>query len=112
MARDRKEIAYGSNKRERTLVSQEKQEQDPLQPYEWLDYGEWVTLSSEKREEISTHNTKIEKAAELLAKMGWSDGRWKKKPKPTNNPANRYREAVNAKNKKKVGQRYTTNKTR
>jgi hypothetical protein len=76
MARDRKEIAYGSNKRERTLLSQEKQSQDPLQPYAWLNYGEWAALSSEMREEMSTHNTKIEKAAKLLAKMGWSDGRW------------------------------------
>ena len=39
MARDRKEIAYGSNKRERTLLTDNDSLQDPLQPYEWLSHG-------------------------------------------------------------------------
>ena len=76
MARDRKEIAYGSNKRERTLLTDDNKVQDPLQPYELLSYDEWAALSVEKREEMSAHNTRIEKAADSLAKMGWAKGRW------------------------------------
>ena len=94
MARDRKEIAYGSNKRDRTLLSDDKKEQDPLQPYEWLSYDEWSALSSERREEMSAHNTRIEKAAESLAKMGWTEGRWKKKTKPSDSLAQKYLTAI------------------
>ena len=111
MARDRKEIAYGSNKRERTLLTDDNKLQDPLQPYEWLSYDEWAALSAEKREEMSAHNAKIEKAADLLAKMGWAEGRWKKKFKPADTPAQGYLTAVK-KEKRKVGQQYTNKKTR
>ena len=89
MARDRKEIAYGGNKRERTLLSDDNKSQDPLQPYEWLSYDEWAALSAERREKMSEHNTRIEKAGDALAKMGWSEGRWKKKVKPSDTPAQR-----------------------
>jgi hypothetical protein len=51
IARDRKEIAYGGNKRERTLLTHDNDIKDPLQPYEWLNYDEWAGLSTEKREE-------------------------------------------------------------
>ena len=80
IARDRKEIAYSGAKRDRTLLSDSSKTQDPLQPYEWLNYEEWSALSAETREEMSAHNSKIEKAADSLAKMGWSEGRWKKNP--------------------------------
>ena len=80
MARDRKEIAYGSNKRERTLLTDDNKLQDPLQPYEWLSYDEWAALSVEKREEMSEHNTSIEKAADVLAKMGEQKDDGKKGP--------------------------------
>ena len=100
IARDRKEIAYGGNKRERTLLTQGKDTKDPLQPYEWLNYDEWAGLSTEERETMSAHNSKIEKAADSLAKMGWSEGRWKKKSKSSDTPAQRYLTAVKEKRKK------------
>ena len=110
MARDRKEIAYGSNKRERTLMTNENNVKDPLQPYEWLSYDDWAALSAERKEEMSAHNAKIEKAAELLEKMGWSEGRWKKKVKPSDTPAQRYLTAV--KEKTKMGTQHEIKKTR
>ena len=73
---------------------------DPLQPYEWLNYDEWAGLSTEERETMSAHNSKIEKAADALAKMGWSEGRWKKKSKSSDTPAQRYLTAVKEKRKK------------
>ena len=100
MARDRKKIAYGSHKRERTLLSDDSKAQDPLQPYEWLSYDEWAALSAEKRETMSEHNTRIEKAADVLAKMGWAEGRWKKRFKTTDTPAQRYLTAVKKKKEK------------
>ena len=80
IARDRKEIAYNNgHKRDRALLSDDSKIRDPLQPYEWLSYDEWSALSAERREQMSDHNTRIEKAGDALAKMGWSEGRWKKK---------------------------------
>ena len=73
IARDRREIAYGVHKRERTLLSDDNKSQDPLQPYEWLSYDEWAALPAGKREIMSEHNTRIEKAADVLAKMGWAE---------------------------------------
>ena len=100
MARDRKEIAYGSNKRERTLLTDNDSLQDPLQPYEWLSHEEWVALSAEKKENMSEHNNRIEKAGDSLAKMGWCDGRWKRRNKPPDTPVQRYLSAVKEKRKK------------
>ena len=100
MARDRKEIAFGNHKKERTLLSDDSKGQDPLQPYEWLSYDEWAALSAETREKMSEHNTRIQKAGDALAKMGWAEGRWRKKTKPSDNPAQRYLTAVKEKRKK------------
>ena len=100
IARDRKEIAYGGAKRDRTLLSNDNKSQDPLQPYEWLSYDEWAALSAERREKMSEHNTRIQKAGDELAKMGWAEGRWKKRNKPSDNPAQRYLTAVKERKKK------------
>ena len=65
-----------------------------------MNYDEWAALSAETREKMSDHNTRIQKAGDALAKMGWAEGRWRKKTKPSDNPAQRYLTAVKEKRKK------------
>ena len=65
-----------------------------------MSHEEWAALSTEKKENMSEHNNRIEKAGDSLAKMGWCDGRWKRRNKPSDTPVQRYLSAVKEKKKK------------